>query len=120
VVARQDCKCERKKTFLSAGRKYSLRYVKNLCTHAQVLGVVAMVKNERQGCNVGYCWQDLLLSSVELYISIDVFCWEAAKKSQAAITELLLFRKRTDVIFRNALPALQRLCANGPFEDCQV
>jgi len=94
--------------------------VKNLCTHAQVLGVVAMVKNERQGCNVGYCWQDLLLSSVELYISIDVFCWEAAKKSQAAITELLLFRKRTDVIFHNALPALQRLCANGPFEDCQV
>jgi len=30
-----------------------------------VLGVVAMVKDERQGCNVRYCWQQLLLSSVE-------------------------------------------------------
>jgi len=49
-----------------------------------------------------------------------VYCWEAAKRSQAAITELLLFRKSTGVILRDALPALQRLCANGPFEDCQV
>jgi len=49
-----------------------------------------------------------------------MYCWEAAKKSQAAITELLLFRKLTGVILRDALPALQRLCANGPFEDCQV
>ena len=47
-------------------------------------------------------------------------CWEAAKNSQAAITELLLFRKSTGVILRDALPALQRLCAYGPFEDCQV
>jgi len=47
-------------------------------------------------------------------------CWEAAKRSQAAITELLLFRKSTGVILRDALPALQNLCANGPFEDCQV
>jgi len=30
-----------------------------LCTHVQVLGVVAMVKNELQGCKVSYCWQDL-------------------------------------------------------------
>jgi len=47
-------------------------------------------------------------------------CWEAAKKSQAAITELLLFHKSTGVILRDALPALQRLCAYGPLEDCQV
>ena len=40
--------------------------------------------------------------------------------SQAAITELLLFRKPTGAILRDALPALQRLCADGPFEDCQV
>jgi len=49
-----------------------------------------------------------------------VYCWEAAKRSQAAITELLLFRKSAGVILRDALPALQRLCAYGPFEDCQV
>jgi len=49
-----------------------------------------------------------------------VYCGEAAKRSQAAITKLLLFRKSTGVILRDALPALQRLCANGPFEDCQV
>jgi len=52
--------------------------------------------------------------------------WQAARKlsgmlkrSQVAITELLLFRKSTGVILRDALPALQRLCANRPFEDCQ-
>jgi len=49
-----------------------------------------------------------------------VYCWEAAKRSQAAISELLLFCKSTGVILRDALPVLQRLCANGPFEDCQV
>jgi len=32
-----------------------LRFVKKLCTHVQVLGVVAMGKDERQGCNVSYC-----------------------------------------------------------------
>jgi len=36
------------------------------------------------------------------------------------ITELRLLGKSTGVILRDALPALQRLCANGPFEDCQV
>jgi len=49
-----------------------------------------------------------------------MYCWEAAKKSQAAITELLLFRKSTGVIIRDAHPALKRRCANGPFEDCEV
>jgi len=49
-----------------------------------------------------------------------MYCWEAAKRSQAVITELLLFRKSTGVILRDAVPALQRLCANRPFEDCQV
>jgi len=49
-----------------------------------------------------------------------MYCWEAAKISQAVITELLLFRKSTGVIIRDALPASQRLCANGQFEDCQV
>jgi len=49
-----------------------------------------------------------------------MYCWEAAKQSQAAITELLLFRISTGVILRDPLLALQRLCANGPFEDCQV
>ena len=53
-------------------------------------------------------------------ISIEMYCWEAAKRSQVAITELLLFRKSTSVILRDALPASQRLCANGPFENCQV
>jgi len=58
---------ERKKTptFSSAGPKYGLRFVKKLCRHVQVLGVVAMVKDERQGCNASYCWQQLLFS-VEL------------------------------------------------------
>jgi len=49
-----------------------------------------------------------------------LYCWEAAKNSQAAITELLLFRKSTGVILRDAFPALERLCTNGPFEDCHV
>ena len=117
VAACQDCIAwnERKKTptFLSAGRKYGLRFVKKLCTHVEVLGVVAMLKNERQGCNVSYCWQDLLLSSVELYMSIDIYCWEAAKRSQAAITELLLFRKSTGIILRDALPALKGFALTG-------
>jgi len=46
---------EKTTTFLSAGRKYGLEIVKKLCTHVQVLGVVAMGKDERQGCNVSYC-----------------------------------------------------------------
>jgi len=85
-----------------------------------VLGLVAMGKNERQGWNASYCWEQLLLVSAELLISIDICCWEAAKRSQVAITELLLFRKSTGVIRRDALLASQRLCTNGPFEDCQV
>jgi len=40
---------EKTPTFLSASPKYGLRFVKKLCTHVQVLGVAAMVKNERQG-----------------------------------------------------------------------
>ena len=40
--------------------------MKKLCTHAQVLGVVAMGKDEGQGYNASCCWQKLLLSSVEL------------------------------------------------------
>jgi len=57
---------EKTTTFLSAGRKYSLRFVKKLCIHVQVLGVVAMGKDERQGCNAIYCWQQPLLFCVEL------------------------------------------------------
>jgi len=49
-----------------------------------------------------------------------MYCWEAAKNSQVAITELLLFRKSTGATLRDALPASQRLYANGPFKDCQV
>jgi len=49
-----------------------------------------------------------------------MYCREAAKRSLVAITELLLFRKSTGVILRDALPASQRLCPNGPFENCQV
>jgi len=49
-----------------------------------------------------------------------MYCWEAAKRSQVVITELLHFRKSTAVILCDALPASQRLCANGRFEDCQV
>jgi len=59
---------KRKKTttFLSAGCKYGLRFVKNLSTHVQVHGVVAMGKDKQQGCNASYCWQQPLLFSVEL------------------------------------------------------
>jgi len=56
---------EKTPTFSSAGPKYGLRFVKKLCTLVQVLGVVAMVKDEGQGCNASYCWQQLLFS-VEL------------------------------------------------------
>jgi len=49
-----------------------------------------------------------------------MYCWEAAKRSQVATTELLLFCKSTGVILRDGLPPLQRLCANGPFEDCRM
>ena len=49
-----------------------------------------------------------------------MYCWEAAKRSQVAITELQLFRKSTGVILCDALSASQRLCAYGPFEDCHV
>jgi len=49
-----------------------------------------------------------------------LYCWEAAKNSQAAITELLLFRKSTGVILRDAFSALERLCTDGPFEDYKV
>jgi len=49
-----------------------------------------------------------------------MYCWEATKISQVAMTELLLFRKSTGAILRDTLPGSQRLCANGPFEDCQV
>jgi len=34
--------------------------------HVQVLGVVAMGKDEQQGYNASYCWQQLLLFSVDL------------------------------------------------------
>jgi len=46
---------EKTTTFLSTGHKYGLRYVKKLCTHVQVLGVIAMGKDEGQGCSVW--WQ---------------------------------------------------------------
>ena len=52
--------------------------------------------------------------------SLIIYCWEAAKNSQAAITELVLYRKSTVVILRDAFPALERFCTDGPFEDCQV
>ena len=51
---------------------------------------------------------------------LNMYCWEAAKRSQAAITELLLFHKSTGVVLHDALPARQRLCTNRPFEDYQV
>jgi len=57
---------EKNTTFLSAGRKYGLRFVKKLCTHVQVLGIVAMGKDEQQWCNASYFWQQPLLFSVEL------------------------------------------------------
>jgi len=70
AAACQDCSAwnKRKKTptFLSAGRKHGLRFVKKLWMHVQVLGVVAMGKDERQGCYASYCWQQPWLFSVEL------------------------------------------------------
>ena len=64
---------EKTPTFLSAGRKYGLRFVKKFCTHVQVLGVVPMVKNERQGYNVtidGRIFYCPLLNSKSLLICI--------------------------------------------------
>ena len=63
---------EKTPTFLSAGRKYGLRFLKMLCTHVQMLGVVAMGKDEGQGCNASYCWQQLysLLNSESPLIRI--------------------------------------------------
>jgi len=49
-----------------------------------------------------------------------MYCWKASKRSQVMMTELLLFRKSTGVVLRDALPASQRLCANRLFEGCQV
>jgi len=65
---------EKTTTFLSACCKYGLRFVKKLRTHVQVLDVVAMEKDEQKGCNASYFWQQPLLFSVELYISIDMYC----------------------------------------------
>ena len=45
-----------------------------------------------------------------------MYSWEAAKRSQVAITKFLLFWKSTGVILGDALPASQSLCANRPFE----
>jgi len=57
-------KREEKTTFLSAGRKYGLRFVKTLCTHVQVLGVVAIRKDAaRVQC-------ELLLAA-----TFSVLCW---------------------------------------------
>jgi len=90
------------------------------CHHSLVLTPV--VQGNADNCNE--C--ELLLAAsfivlcVEPYISTDTYCWEAAKRSQVAIAELLLFCKSTGVILLDALPASQRLCTNGPFEDCQV
>ena len=60
------------KPFLSAGRKYGLRLLKKLCTHVQVLGVVAMGKGEGKECNANYSWQQLysLLNSESPFIRI--------------------------------------------------
>ena len=56
---------EKTPTFSSAGPKYVLRFLIKLCAKVQALGVVAMEKDEGQGCNASYCWQQLFLS-VEL------------------------------------------------------
>ena len=107
---------EKTPTFSSAGPKYGLRFVKKLCTHVQeVLGVVAMRKDEGQGCNASYCWPDIysLLNSKSPLICIV----GKQQKIHKPITELLLFRRSTGVILRDAFPALERLCCNGPFED---
>ena len=59
-----------------------------------------------------------------------IICWTlnlhwfvllgSSEKFTIAFTELLLYRKSTGVILRDAFPALERLCVNGPFEDCKV
>ena len=40
---------EKTPTFSSPGPKYVLRFVIKLCTHVQVLGFVAMVRDEGKG-----------------------------------------------------------------------
>ena len=81
---------EKTPTFLSAGRKHGLRLLKKLCTHVQVLGVVAMGKGDGQECNANYSWQQLysLLNSESPFIRIV----GKQQNSQAAITELLFCR----------------------------
>jgi len=63
---------EKTPTFLLAGPKYGLRFLKKLCTHVQMFGVDAMGKGEGQGCNANYCWQQLysLLNSKSPLICI--------------------------------------------------
>jgi len=61
------------------------------------------------GSNFILCWT--------LNLHWYVLFWEAAKIHKP---RSLFCRKSTGVILRDAFPALQRLCANGPFEDCQV
>ena len=70
----------------------------------------------------GQC--DLLLAATF------IICWTlnlhwfvllgSSKKITIAMNELLLYRKSTGVILRDAFPALERLCTDGPFEDCKV
>jgi len=50
-MSRWQCKKQEEKTttFLSAGHKYGLRFVKKLCTHIQVLGIVAMGRTSSKG-----------------------------------------------------------------------
>jgi len=42
-----------------------------------------------------------------------MYCWEAAKRSPVAIAELLLYRKSTGVILRDALPASKSFALTG-------
>ena len=94
--------------------------MKKLCTHVQVFGFVAMVKNERQGCNVSYCWQDLLLSLLNSKSPSICVVGKQQKDHKPRSLNYCFFANQRALFLRDALPALQRLCAYGPFEDCQV
>jgi len=109
---------EKATTFLSAGRKYGLRFMKKLCTHVQVLGVVALGKDERQGCNPSYCWQQPLVFSVNSKSPLICIAGKQRKDHKSRSLNYCFFANQRVLFF--AMPFLPRLCAKGPFENCQV
>ena len=49
-----------------------------------------------------------------------MYCWEAAKKNTSGNHWTTAFSQINRCYSSRCIPASQRLCANGPFEDCLV